>query len=151
MIRRPPRSTLFPYTTLFRSLKFLAEKIESKWSRGLDAEARRLPFPTGRRLPRGLVSFFLQLAPATAVGVHEVDGGGEIAAREGDLRAVERPGRRRVLRRVPRQPPYITAVGVHHVDLEVAETVACESDLRVVGRPGEISVDRGVPSQRALL
>src|SRR2546429_5529342 len=24
MIRRPPRSTLFPYTTLFRSLKFFA-------------------------------------------------------------------------------------------------------------------------------
>src|SRR5688572_32302456 len=26
MIRRPPRSTLFPYTTLFRSLKRLASK-----------------------------------------------------------------------------------------------------------------------------
>src|SRR3989442_10763139 len=25
MIRRPPRSTLFPYTTLFRSLLFIAE------------------------------------------------------------------------------------------------------------------------------
>src|SRR2546428_4434727 len=25
MIRRPPRSTLFPYTTLFRSLRWLAE------------------------------------------------------------------------------------------------------------------------------
>src|SRR2546422_4454146 len=28
MIRRPPRSTLFPYTTLFRSLADLTEKIE---------------------------------------------------------------------------------------------------------------------------
>src|SRR2546430_13243510 len=27
MIRRPPRSTLFPYTTLFRSLRELATKI----------------------------------------------------------------------------------------------------------------------------
>src|SRR2546430_13728692 len=27
MIRRPPRSTLFPYTTLFRSLKDLAKKL----------------------------------------------------------------------------------------------------------------------------
>src|SRR5256885_5005715 len=27
MIRRPPRSTLFPYTTLFRSGGYLAEKI----------------------------------------------------------------------------------------------------------------------------
>src|SRR2546430_7056535 len=33
MIRRPPRSTLFPYTTLFRSL----------------AETRRAIHPTGRR------------------------------------------------------------------------------------------------------
>src|SRR2546427_149426 len=28
MIRRPPRSTLFPYTTLFRSPEFIAELIE---------------------------------------------------------------------------------------------------------------------------
>src|SRR5258708_25294422 len=28
MIRRPPRSTLFPYTTLFRSFKSLANKTE---------------------------------------------------------------------------------------------------------------------------
>src|SRR3712207_8252014 len=27
MIRRPPRSTLFPYTTLFRSVSFKTEKI----------------------------------------------------------------------------------------------------------------------------
>src|SRR3712207_8996731 len=32
MIRRPPRSTLFPYTTLFRSLQHLSE--------GTDATAR---------------------------------------------------------------------------------------------------------------
>src|SRR3712207_8880596 len=29
MIRRPPRSTLFPYTTLFRSLKDLPFKVNS--------------------------------------------------------------------------------------------------------------------------
>src|SRR3712207_9114531 len=28
MIRRPPRSTLFPYTTLFRSLKSVKEELE---------------------------------------------------------------------------------------------------------------------------
>src|SRR5687768_18419988 len=27
MIRRPPRSTLFPYTTLFRSIRFEATKV----------------------------------------------------------------------------------------------------------------------------
>src|SRR2546429_3046855 len=28
MIRRPPRSTLFPYTTLFRSIKLLERRLE---------------------------------------------------------------------------------------------------------------------------
>src|SRR3712207_8941909 len=33
MIRRPPRSTLFPYTTLFRSLPFaLLELVDWKWA-----------------------------------------------------------------------------------------------------------------------
>src|SRR5256885_9517014 len=31
MIRRPPRSTLFPYTTLFRSLVELVDAIGSDW------------------------------------------------------------------------------------------------------------------------
>src|SRR2546430_17589891 len=30
MIRRPPRSTLFPYTTLFRSLRCLMPKISNR-------------------------------------------------------------------------------------------------------------------------
>src|SRR2546426_4537865 len=40
MIRRPPRSTLFPYTTLFRSLLLATLgcarhfKVDSTWSRG---------------------------------------------------------------------------------------------------------------------
>src|SRR5690554_7073512 len=44
MIRRPPRSTLFPYTTLFRS------------SRGVDLllRARRLRLRAGARGPRAL-------------------------------------------------------------------------------------------------
>src|SRR2546430_6423189 len=31
MIRRPPRSTLFPYTTLFRSRRNIERKIHSIW------------------------------------------------------------------------------------------------------------------------
>src|ERR1043166_3737440 len=31
MIRRPPRSTLFPYTTLFRSLSFLKGRMSFDW------------------------------------------------------------------------------------------------------------------------
>src|SRR5690349_22729504 len=37
MIRRPPRSTLFPYTTLFRSSTGQREVLE-RLDRGLDAE-----------------------------------------------------------------------------------------------------------------
>src|SRR3712207_2700286 len=33
MIRRPPRSTLFPYTTLFRSLRHMAEVVAAERSR----------------------------------------------------------------------------------------------------------------------
>src|SRR3712207_7133046 len=31
MIRRPPRSTLFPYTTLFRSVRFIQVTHSYKW------------------------------------------------------------------------------------------------------------------------
>src|SRR3712207_7834486 len=31
MIRRPPRSTLFPYTTLFRSMNFTISDCSMKW------------------------------------------------------------------------------------------------------------------------
>src|SRR5256886_10912735 len=39
MIRRPPRSTLFPYTTLFRSLKVAARTASRQAERDLIAEA----------------------------------------------------------------------------------------------------------------
>src|SRR5437867_6520851 len=37
IVRRPPRSTLFPYTTLFRSA--LVEALRARKARGVDAEA----------------------------------------------------------------------------------------------------------------
>src|SRR5258708_25051344 len=46
MIRRPPRSTLFPYTTLFRSWTKTATAKRPKGRKG----RRRLPSP--KRLPR---------------------------------------------------------------------------------------------------
>src|SRR2546430_12473728 len=39
MIRRPPRSTLFPYTTLFRSARLLADRVELNRATG-DAVAQ---------------------------------------------------------------------------------------------------------------
>src|SRR2546426_7665800 len=47
MIRRPPRSTLFPYTTLFRSsFGVNAEVLSSDFSTGLDLVADVLLNPT---------------------------------------------------------------------------------------------------------
>src|SRR5256885_8345520 len=37
MIRRPPRSTLFPYTTLFRSVGGLGVRITRRCRKGFDA------------------------------------------------------------------------------------------------------------------
>src|SRR5256885_10178687 len=46
MIRRPPRSTLFPYTTLFRSAEGLANSVQSEaGSQGLDAAAAKHALP----------------------------------------------------------------------------------------------------------
>src|SRR5258708_30065850 len=51
MIRRPPRSTLFPYTTLFRSLAHLVQDVERRLGKRdvvvllhLHAFARDLPY-----------------------------------------------------------------------------------------------------------
>src|SRR5689334_24557151 len=41
MIRRPPRSTLFPYTTLFRSLHEIDDTRTQRFDRSLDGEMRR--------------------------------------------------------------------------------------------------------------
>src|SRR3712207_7362904 len=52
MIRRPPRSTLFPYTTLFRSLEGKAQLLRPPNPRlpaPVREQARQLP--SGRRLP----------------------------------------------------------------------------------------------------
>src|SRR2546425_7068665 len=40
MIRRPPRSTLFPYTTLFRSAAIAIPSFLNQKSKGNDAEAK---------------------------------------------------------------------------------------------------------------
>src|SRR2546430_8975127 len=55
MIRRPPRSTLFPYTTLFRSLRTACV--------GADAGLRALPVSRQRLRANGL--------PRAGVGSHE--------------------------------------------------------------------------------
>src|SRR3712207_8885657 len=51
MIRRPPRSTLFPYTTLFRS-----ELVPGAGGPGGDGLALEVPPEVRRQLARGLVA-----------------------------------------------------------------------------------------------
>src|SRR3989442_5768816 len=55
MIRRPPRSTLFPYTTLFRSGS-RAERVQGKSGFGTDCELprQRTAAREIRRIPPGL-------------------------------------------------------------------------------------------------
>src|SRR2546426_9144381 len=53
MIRRPPRSTLFPYTTLFRSILRVLQLFPHLWARtpDPDLQGRRLQLPTESRDP----------------------------------------------------------------------------------------------------
>src|SRR5690348_17467869 len=50
MIRRPPRSTLFPYTTLFRSMSCLRRKLGTKklWITSRERRLSTTGSPTGR-------------------------------------------------------------------------------------------------------
>src|SRR2546427_9239549 len=50
MIRRPPRSTLFPYTTLFRSLNALAGRAQESSHPALHGSRRASP-PAHRMTP----------------------------------------------------------------------------------------------------
>src|SRR2546422_2948095 len=70
MIRRPPRSTLFPYTTLFRSLGRRARRGGLGEDRGAGA-ALRAPPPPGRPGGRG--------EPDPRHHLHREGGGGDDA------------------------------------------------------------------------
>src|SRR3712207_9059306 len=62
MIRRPPRSTLFPYTTLFRSLV---------------AEARRLLPDVGVQVPPNLSDWWPELVAAGATDLGGLSANGD--------------------------------------------------------------------------
>src|SRR3712207_8126160 len=48
MIRRPPRSTLFPYTTLFRSARFRRAERDGEAARRVRGQPGRAPGARGR-------------------------------------------------------------------------------------------------------
>src|SRR3712207_7297652 len=70
MIRRPPRSTLFPYTTLFRSLA--GHEVADDEARTLEdlVNRRRLVHPPGDRLEVGDVQ---HVGVQAAVPAHDVE------------------------------------------------------------------------------
>src|SRR5258708_12284250 len=73
MIRRPPRSPLFPYPTLFRSLHFLARQ-----AREMAAELGiALPPPNRQRVDDGGVRAAGSEAEGTAFDPSAMDGVGE--------------------------------------------------------------------------
>src|SRR5689334_24469262 len=53
MIRRPPRSTLFPYTTLFRSLRRRAARLRGDRPHRVGADAGATREGAGERGPAG--------------------------------------------------------------------------------------------------
>src|SRR2546427_185740 len=66
MIRRPPRSTLFPYTTLFRSDRLAGSRVEGRRQRGLEVGLDVVPL--GRNVL--LVEDELRLALVAGLGCH---------------------------------------------------------------------------------
>src|SRR2546426_1032055 len=100
MIRRPPRSTLFPYTTLFRSgtdtrlavQRDLAAALLDDAVDGREPEARPPPRSFGREERLERASLDLRRHPATGVGhrEHHIAAGGTVRVLE--LREVDIAG-----------------------------------------------------------
>src|SRR3712207_7015270 len=73
MIRRPPRSTLFPYTTLFRSLQAL-DRVLADHRTGLGRlDLAQLRRPRGQRVERNLDARRERPAEELAPGAHHVE------------------------------------------------------------------------------
>src|SRR2546427_3773120 len=119
MIRRPPRSTLFPYTTLFRSTAVHREAEGARREVGGGRVAVEVARPEARRL---LLEDLHHLGAEDAVGeagiVLHVGGDGELAAR---LRALDDYGAQVGARGVERggQPGGAGAEDQHAVRLRV--------------------------------
>src|SRR5256885_14303222 len=72
MIRRPPRSTLFPYTTLFRSQPLEGQGIHHErydlrlWNWQSGYQVRSLTYEFGVVAPKGWRALLAQVAPLLA-------------------------------------------------------------------------------------
>src|SRR2546425_10483118 len=97
MIRRPPRSTLFPYTTLFRSLArepYWRENQEStervcappRWKGSAQRRTKRADFCTLIKDPRRMPKSIHELVPAFIREIHPYVPGRPIEEVERELR-----------------------------------------------------------------
>src|SRR2546426_3348926 len=64
MIRRPPRSTLFPYTTLFRSIAADALDVPLDWVTVVGGDTAAVPFGVGTFASRSAVTAGSSIADA---------------------------------------------------------------------------------------
>src|SRR5258708_18134885 len=69
MIRRPPRSTLFPYTTLFRSRRWLA-----RFRLALERELEHLVYPLDRKNFQSILDVVRDFCQILHVLVRDEDG-----------------------------------------------------------------------------
>src|SRR2546423_15215059 len=75
MIRRPPRSTLFPYTTLFRSRRGLGRRVVAVLDRLFELCGRHVAHAVAARVEHVALSVALEDGaehPAVAVEVREL-------------------------------------------------------------------------------
>src|SRR3712207_8613514 len=86
MIRRPPRSTLFPYTTLFRSHRGRARpwrlEVQGPCAPGIAGERRPPATHAARPIPRRLAGSLAQSCPLGEHGFRSEEDTSELQSRQ---------------------------------------------------------------------
>src|SRR2546426_12017871 len=137
MIRRPPRSTLFPYTTLFRSPREVErvlaprEHARQPVERALDVRAAHRFVEGGDEIEMLLAGLVVDWERLLEHGLHHVAGNGR--GRRGEVRDVLEDG----FGRVERAPSVALRVTYEQLD-----RIVTEAYLALLPSPLGLSVDR---------
>src|SRR5256886_15506923 len=108
MIRRPPRSTLFPYTTLFRSVSRTPERPAAL----RDADRVHRPRSRERQVDSGVAHH------------RKADGGADAVVAAQRRGASGRPRKRLIVERVRHEQSGVAVVEQREAELEIAATAA---------------------------
>src|SRR3712207_7019222 len=81
MIRRPPRSTLFPYTTLFRSLAGFVQPLGGEYA-GRRSALEQVPFVSGYGVEVGLLVDLLRLVGPAGLAQRSGEHTSELQSRQ---------------------------------------------------------------------